>query len=56
MLPHGDHAAAGGAHTTKGRKLVDMAQKARGRTPLKYELTIIPFFCGAWHVCDPCGG
>lgn len=36
------HAAA----QRTGRKLVDMAQKARGRTPLKYEMTIIPFFCG----------
>lgn len=30
----------------KTRKLVDIAQKARGRTPLKYELEVIPFFAG----------
>lgn len=29
-----------------GRKLVDIAQKARGRTPFKYELEVIPFFAG----------
>lgn len=32
------------SHAT--RKLVDIAQKARGRTPLKYELEVIPFFAG----------
>jgi hypothetical protein len=26
--------------------MVDIAQKARGRTPLKYELEVIPFFAG----------
>lgn len=48
MLPHEEHAAhqgSGSAHS-RGRKLQDIAQKARGRTPLKYEFTIIPFFCG----------
>jgi hypothetical protein len=30
----------------KTRKLVDIAQKARGRTALKYELEVIPFFAG----------
>ena len=34
----------------KGRRLVDIAQKARGCTPLLYELEVIPFFAGA------CGG
>lgn len=29
-----------------GQKLVDIAQKARGRTPFKYELEVIPFFAG----------
>jgi hypothetical protein len=29
-----------------GRKLVEIAQVARGRTPLKYELEVIPFFAG----------
>ncbi|KAF8068253.1 hypothetical protein HT031_001940 [Scenedesmus sp. PABB004] len=28
-------------------KLVEIAHKARGRTPLKYELELIPFFAGA---------
>ncbi|KIZ07466.1 hypothetical protein MNEG_0476 [Monoraphidium neglectum] len=47
MLPRVDAAAAQhGSGARSGRKLVDMAQKARGRTPLKYEVTIIPFFCG----------
>ncbi|KAI8476827.1 MAG: hypothetical protein J3K34DRAFT_516111 [Monoraphidium minutum] len=52
MLPHDrDRASsagsAGGAPTrATARKLVDMANKARGRNPLKYEITIIPFFCG----------
>uniref|UniRef100_A0A383V6X7 C2 NT-type domain-containing protein n=1 Tax=Tetradesmus obliquus TaxID=3088 RepID=A0A383V6X7_TETOB len=30
----------------KTRKLVEISQKARGRTPLKYELEVIPFFAG----------
>lgn len=29
-----------------GKKVVQIAQKARGRTPFKYELEVIPFFAG----------
>jgi hypothetical protein len=29
------------------QKLVKIANKARGRTPLKYEFEVIPFFAGA---------
>jgi hypothetical protein len=37
--------SSGVAHTS-GRKFVEIAQVARGRTPLKYELEVIPFFAG----------
>lgn len=61
--------AAGGHHhgarqqQQPKRKLVEIAQVARGRTPLKYEFEVIPFFAGAcgltwpakqssgWRVC-----
>jgi hypothetical protein len=36
----------GSPKLTVGRKLVDRAQKARGRTPLKFEFEVIPFFAG----------
>ncbi|PNH04757.1 hypothetical protein TSOC_009054 [Tetrabaena socialis] len=31
---------------TIGRRVVDVAQKARGRLALRYEIEIIPYFCG----------
>ncbi len=34
------------AEARTGRKLVEIAQVARGRTPLKYEFEVIPFFAG----------
>jgi hypothetical protein len=41
--------SASGSHHAEartGRKLVEIAQVARGRTPLKYEFEVIPFFAG----------
>ena len=45
-MPAAAGALAAQQHHTVGRKVVDIAQKARGRVPLKYEFEIIPFFAG----------
>ena len=45
-MPQAAGAALAQQHQTVGRKVVDIAQKARGRVPLKYEFEIIPFFAG----------
>jgi hypothetical protein len=48
--------SASGSHHAEagrtGRKLVEIAQVARGRTPLKYEFEVIPFFAGEQHLSE----
>lgn len=38
------HASEGGS---RGRKVADLVAGLRGRTPLRYDLSVLPFFCGA---------
>lgn len=47
MAPLGGEpqAAAGGGDVRRGRALQDALQGLHGRTPLRYEMTVIPFFC-----------
>jgi len=44
MLPH--HEQPPGQSKAVARKTADLLQRMKGRVPLKYELTVIPFFCG----------